>query len=251
MTGKSDHSLWAVSQKTPCCLADRRKETPAAVRKPRAFAAASRLSSLPRPRGLMAGTASRSSHGPAPACQGWRSSLCSRSELMYCDGQTSDTVWMNLEGRRLLSRVVLQHAPLPPHVRVGSSSVHCSGSLWPTAAGICLHARSAAMGQPEKQEHLLGFPQTSMRALPRLPQPPTSRGHCWDRMGACPTLENLGLLWDRWILRRGLPALGRALLRLCRGAVPWGWGTRLSHRVEGKVDAGAQPARRTWLKSPN
>jgi len=32
MTGKSDLSLWAVSQKTPCCLAERRKEAAAVVR---------------------------------------------------------------------------------------------------------------------------------------------------------------------------------------------------------------------------
>lgn len=66
------------------------------------------------------------------------------------------------------------------------------------AAGICLHAHSAAVGQSEKQEQLLGFPQTSMKALPRLPPPSTSRGHCWDRMGASPMLVNLSLLLERW-----------------------------------------------------
>lgn len=49
MTGKSDRSLWAVSQKTPCCLAERRKEALAAAREPRAL-----LARLPRLCGLPA-----------------------------------------------------------------------------------------------------------------------------------------------------------------------------------------------------
>lgn len=45
MTGKSDRSLWAVSQKTPCCLAARRKEitAAAAAREPRVLCRGSSL----------------------------------------------------------------------------------------------------------------------------------------------------------------------------------------------------------------
>lgn len=93
----------------------------------------------------------------------------------------------------------------------------------PQLAGIC------CLDQPGKQEQLLGFPCTSMRALPRLPQPPASRGHCWDRMGASPTLEILILLWSD-----GAASFGGH--SLC-------WG--------GELCVGARPAWRTCLKSPD
>lgn len=51
MTGKSDRSLWAVSQKTPCCLAGRRKEIPAAAAAEREPRVLCRGSSLQPPHG--------------------------------------------------------------------------------------------------------------------------------------------------------------------------------------------------------
>lgn len=92
MTGKSDRSLWAVSQKTPCCLAERRKEALAAVREPRAL-----LACLPRLCGLPAAgaTGATGATGAAGAAT-WEEdiSCCSWRAAML------GIVWMNWEGRR-------------------------------------------------------------------------------------------------------------------------------------------------------
>lgn len=93
MTGKSDRSLWAVSQKTPCCLAERRKEALAAAREPRAL-----LARLPRLCGLPAAGATGAT-GAAGAST-WEEGISCCRRAPCCHAAMLSIVWMNWEGRR-------------------------------------------------------------------------------------------------------------------------------------------------------
>lgn len=207
MTGKSDRSLWAVSQKTPCCLAARRKEIPAAAaveREPRVLC---RGSSLQPPMAVQTLPLQLLTAGGTPTLRvlpgglqwpsfGYPQNEAGRGFLSEwfpkCGGPTPTVGWA------------------PP-----GSFIQADPQLLGFVVWTSLEKKSS-----------FWFPCTSVRALPRLPQPPTSRGHCWDRMGASPTLESLILLW-----RDGAASFGGH--SLCLG---------------GELCVGAWPARRTWLK---
>lgn len=213
MTGKSDRSLWAVSQKTPCCLAARRKEIPAAA------AAAER-----EPRVLCRG----SSLHPPVAAQTLPLQLLTAGgtpTLQVLLGGPSFGYPQNEVGRGSLSEW-FSKCPTPkcggPTPTVGWAPPGSFTQADPQLLGLVVWTSL-------EKKRSFWFPCTSMRALPRLPQPPASRGHCWDRMGASPTLEILILLW-----RDGAASFGGH--SLC-------WG--------GELCVGAQPALRTWLKSPD
>lgn len=154
MTGKSDRSLWAVSQKTPCCLAARRKEIPAAAaavaaREPRVLCRGSSLqppmAAQTLPRCLLLGCWS-SSHAPVLL-----------DELQWSSSRYAQ---MKLEGDSYLSGS--PSAPLPgvevPHPLWGGLLQHPSlrlihscwdllfGAAWKTRAapGVPLHLRESS-----------------------------------------------------------------------------------------------------------
>lgn len=96
MTGKSDRSLWAVSQKTPCCLAERRKEALAAAREPRAL-----LTRLQRLCGLpAAGAAGATGATGAAGVATWEEDISCCRRAPCWRAAMLGIVWMNWEGRR-------------------------------------------------------------------------------------------------------------------------------------------------------
>lgn len=151
-------------------------------------------------------------HRPSHSVSVLQELPCPRCCWMGCSGPALDIPRMKLEGDSYLSGSPSVEVPRPlwggllqhPSLRLIHS---CWDLLFGAASGVPLHLHESCS---------------------QAASAPASRGHCWDRMGASPTLVILTLPCRDGAASFGSPSL-------C-------WG--------GELCVGAWPAQRTWLKSP-